>query len=190
MPRINLLPWREELRKERQRNFAVAAAGAIALGIGVMMLTKTIINGQIEFQEERNRTLQAEIAQLDAQIGEIRDLEAKKARLLARMQSIEELQRSRPEVVHLFDELARTLPDGVYLESVKQTGNRITLKGKAQSSSRVSAYMRAIDRSEWLTDPGLDVVETKDSGPSRFSEFTIFAEQTNPKKLDEEDDEA
>ena len=188
MPRINLLPWREELRKERQRNFAVAAAAAVLIGGAVVFTAKTMVNGQIQHQENRNQMLNKEIATLDKQIGEIRDLEEKKDRLLARMQIIEQLQRSRPEVVHLFDELARTLPNGVHLESVKQKGKRITLTGKAQSSTRVSAYMRNIDRSEWLADPGLDVVETKDSGPSRSSEFTIFAEQDNPTKT--EDDEA
>ncbi|MBT8137292.1 MAG: PilN domain-containing protein [Gammaproteobacteria bacterium] len=188
MPRINLLPWREELRKERQRNFAVAAAGAVLIGAAAVFGAKSMVNGQIEHQVNRNDMLKAEIKRLDEQIGEIRDLESKKERLLARMQIIEQLQRSRPEVVHLFDELARTLPDGVHLDLVKQAGKRITLRGKAQSSTRVSAYMRNIDRSAWLTDPGLDVVETKDTGPSRSSEFTIFAEQTNPRKVEEEDD--
>ncbi|NNF67639.1 MAG: PilN domain-containing protein [Gammaproteobacteria bacterium] len=187
MPRINLLPWREELRKERQRNFAIAAAVAIVLGLGAIFSATTLYSGRIEYQEERNALLKAEIKTLDEQIGEIRDLEAKKEKLLKRMGIIEQLQRSRPEIVHLFDELAKTVPDGVHLLSVKQQGSRLTLKGKAQSSTRVSAYMRNIDRSDWLEDPGLDVVETKDTGPSRSSDFTIFAKQSNPNK--KEDDE-
>lgn len=189
MPRINLLPWREELRKERQRNFAIAAAAAVLLGIGGVLYAKSTVNGMIAYQQTRNNMLKEEIAALDAQIGEIRDLESRKERLLKRMEVIERLQRSRPEIVHLFDELARTVPNGVHLENVKQKGKRVTIKGKAQSSTRVSAYMRNIDKSEWLTDPGLDVVETKDSGPTRSSEFTIFAEQDNP-RIEEEDDEA
>lgn len=187
MPTINLLPWRDELRKQRQRNFAIASAVAVILAIGGITLAKGIVNGKINYQQARNRMLQQEITRLEAQIGEINDLEARKARLLQRMQVIEKLQRSRPEIVHLFDELARTVPDGVYLEAVTQQGNRITIKGKAQSSTRVSAYMRNIDASDWLTDPGLDVVETRDTGNTRLSEFTIFAEQTNPETDEEED---
>lgn len=190
MPRINLLPWREELRKERQRNFAIAAAAAVFLGIGGVLYAKSTVNGMIDYQQTRNRMLSEQIAELDAQIGEIRDLEERKDRLLKRMEVIERLQRSRPEIVHLFDELARTVPNGVHLEKVKQTGKRLTLQGKAQSSTRVSAYMRNIDKSEWLTDPGLDVVETKDTGPTRSAEFTIFAEQDSPSDNDAEDDEA
>lgn len=177
MPRINLLPWRDELRKERQRNFAISAAVAVVLGLGTVFFANSWFSGRIKHQEFRNEILKKEIATLDEKIGEIRNLEAKREMLLKRMGIIEQLQRSRPEVVHLFDELARTVPDGVQLVSVKQQGSRITIQGKAQSSTRVSAYMRNIDRSQWLQDPGLDVVETKDTGPSRSSEFTIFAKQ-------------
>ena len=190
MPTINLLPWREELRKERQRNFAVSAAAAVLLAIGGVVLAKNTADGMIDYQTQRNKTLQDEITRLEQQIGEIDDLEARKERLLGRMRVIEKLQRSRPEIVHLFDELARTVPNGVHLETVKQTGGRVTISGKAQSSTRVSAYMRNIDGSDWLTDPGLDVVETRDTGQSRLSEFTIFAEQDNPASDEEEEDGA
>ena len=189
MPRINLLPWRDELRKERQRNFAVSSAAAVILGLGTIFFANAWYGGRIAHQEYRNDMLKKEIALLDAKIGEIRDLEAKKEKLLKRMGIIEQLQRSRPEIVHLFDELARTVPDGVHLISAKQQGTRITLQGKAQSSTRVSAYMRNIDRSGWLEDPGLDVVETKDTGPSRSSEFTIFAKQVTSSATEEGDGE-
>ncbi len=177
MPRINLLPWREEQRKQRLKNFGVAALSAVGLGIATVLYAHVTVNRFIDFQGQRNKYLETEIATLDQQIAEIKELEATKDRLLARMQIIEQLQRSRPEVVHLFDELVRRLPDGVYLKSVKQTGNRLSIKGVAQSSTRVSALMRNIDSSEWLTDPGLDVVETVDQGRTRSSEFTIFASQ-------------
>jgi type IV pilus assembly protein PilN len=137
------------------------------------------MNRFIEHQEARNTYLENEIATLDKQIEEIKELEATKERLLARMQIIEQLQRSRPEVVHMFDEMVQRLPDGVYLKSLKQTGNRLSIKGVAQSSTRVSAFMRNIDNSEWLSDPGLDVVETKEEGRARNSEFTIFATQVS-----------
>jgi len=177
MPRINLLPWREEQRKQRLKNFGIAAAAAVAVGIGVVLYAHVTVNRFIAYQNQRNKFLETQIATLDKQIAEIKELEATKERLLARMQIIEQLQRSRPEVVHLFDELVRRLPDGVYLKSVKQTGNRLSIKGVAQSSTRVSALMRNIDSSQWLTDPGLDVVETKEEGRARSSEFTIFASQ-------------
>jgi type IV pilus assembly protein PilN len=177
MPRINLLPWREEQRKQRLKNFGIAAGSAVAVAVATVLYAHLTVSRFIDYQDARNKYLQTEITTLDKQIAEIQELETTKERLLARMQIIEQLQRSRPEVVHIFDELVRRLPDGVYLKSVKQTGNRLSIKGVAQSSTRVSALMRNIDASEWLTDPGLDVVETKEQGRSRNSEFTIFASQ-------------
>jgi len=187
MPRVNLLPWREEQRKQRLKNFGIAALTAVALGVATVLYAHATVNRFIDFQGKRNKYLETEIATLDKQIAEIKELEATKERLLARMQIIEQLQRSRPEVVHLFDELVRRLPDGVYLKSVKQTGNRLSIKGVAQSSTRVSALMRNIDSSEWLTDPGLDVVETVDQGRTRSSEFTVFASQVTQAGALEED---
>jgi type IV pilus assembly protein PilN len=189
MPRVNLLPWRVEQRKQRLKNFGIAAAAAVALGVGAVLYAHATVNRFIAHQEARNKYLEGEIATLDKQIEEIKELEATKERLLARMQIIEQLQRSRPEVVHMFDEMVRRLPDGVYLRSLKQTGNRLSIKGVAQSSTRVSAFMRNIDNSEWLSDPGLDVVETKEEGRARNSEFTIFATQVshaNPEAAAEE----
>lgn len=189
MPRINLLPWREELRKERQKNFGIAAVAAVIVGAGVVWYANATLERFVEHQKGRNRMLASEIKSLDERIEEIQALEQTKDRLIARMQIIEELQRSRPEIVHLFDELVRTLPEGVYLKSVKQTGERISIKGVAQSSTRVSAYMRNIDSSPWLADPGLDVVETVEGsrGTERMSEFTIFARQVT--KKDDTDEE-
>nr|MBO2512498.1 pilus assembly protein PilN [Gammaproteobacteria bacterium] len=177
MARINLLPWREELRQKRKKEFMVALLGAIVLGGATVYAAKLTVQGWISNQVERNNILKAEIAELDKQIEEISGLEAQKARLLARMEIIDQLQRSRPESVHLFDELVKTLPDGVYLTEVRQTGNRIEIKGEAQSSTRVSALMRNIDESPWLRNPGLDVVETREVGSQRNSRFTIFAYQ-------------
>jgi type IV pilus assembly protein PilN len=190
MPRVNLLPWREELRKQRQQSFLLATLGAVLLG-GILILgTHTYFKGQIANQQARNKYLEDEIAVLDRQIEEIRTLESVKERTLARMDVIETLQRSRPEVVYLFDELVQTVPEGVHLESVKQTGTRITISGIAQSSTRVSAFMRNIDKSDWLTDPGLDVVQTSGrDGSDRASSFTIFATQTRPQAENAEEEE-
>lgn len=176
MPRINLLPWREAERKRRRQEFIFASVGAL-LAAGVLTL---VVNWQfdsaISNQNERNQVLKNEIANLDKEITEILGLEQQKQRLLARMQVIEQLQRSRPEVVHLFDQLVRTVPDGVYLTGVKQTGKRVQLNGMAQSSTRVSSYMRNIDASEWMADPALEVVETKGSATAG-AQFTLYANQ-------------
>lgn len=179
MPRINLVPWREAERKQRRQEFGVAAVGALILAGAIAFAVNLQMESAISHQNERNQFLKDEISQLDKQIAEILDLEQQKQRLLARMQVIEQLERSRAEIVHLFDQLVRTLPDGIYLSSVKQTDRKIQLKGVAQSSTRVSNYMRNIDSSEWLAEPSLDILETKGTGDAG-SDFTLNAVQKNP----------
>lgn len=185
MPRINLLPWRQQERARRQREFGFAAIGAVVAAAAAMLLTSWGYNWAIDRQKERNALLNKEIAELDKQITEILGLEAQKQRLVARMDIITRLQRSRPEVVHVFDQLARTLPDGVYLTSVKQNDKRLELKGIAQSSTRVSTLMRNIEASPWLMNPELQVVETLKSGGSG-SEFTLFATQKTVEPAEDE----
>jgi type IV pilus assembly protein PilN len=185
MPRINLLPWRQQDRAKRQKDFGLAAIGAVIAAAAVMLFTVWGYNWSIERQRERNELLKREIAELDKQITEILGLEAQKQRLVARMDIITRLQRSRPEVVHVFDQLARTLPDGVYLSSVKQADKRIELKGIAQSSTRVSTFMRNIEASPWLTNPELQVVETLKAGGAA-SEFTLFATQKSLEPVEDE----
>lgn len=187
MPSINLLPWREAERKKRQRDFGVAMGGAVVAGVAVIMLTMLAYSQMISAQEARNDRLTREIAELEKSIQEIDGLERQKERLLARMEIIEQLQKSRPEIVHLFDELVRQLPEGVYLTGMKQTGSRVEIRGVAQSSTRVSALMRQIDSSEWLSDPEVERVETKQSGNSRQSEFVVYLKQRQP-GADVEDD--
>jgi type IV pilus assembly protein PilN len=179
MPRINLLPWRTELRQRRKKEFLVALAGTLIVGAGVVYLSKLTVQGWTSAQNSRNDILRTEITELDKQIEEITGLESQRERLLARMQVITQLQRSRPEVVHLFDEIVNALPEGVNLTEVAQQGGRIELRGAAQSSTRVSALMRNIDNSDWLRDPGLDVVETVTSGVDRNSQFRLFAQQVS-----------
>ena len=178
MPRINLLPWREAERKKRQRDFGVATGGAVIAGVAVVMLTMFAYNQMISNQKARNDRLNAEIVELQKSIEEIDGLERQKERLLARMEIIEQLQKSRPEIVHLFDEMVRQLPEGVYLTGMKQTGSRVEIRGVAQSSTRVSALMRQIDSSQWMGDPEVERVETKQSGSSRQSEFVVYLKQT------------
>ena len=176
MPRINLLPWREGERKERKLAFLVAL-GVAALAAGVASFAAYLLYGSmIESQEHRNQQLRVEIKTLDKQIEEINNLEVAKQKFIARMEIIEKLQRSRPEIVHVFDEIVRTLPEGVYLTGVKQTDKRLKFDGVAQSSTRVSSFMRNIDGSQWLRNPELEVVQTtKGSGPG--SSFTLTADQ-------------
>jgi type IV pilus assembly protein PilN len=177
MPSINLLPWREAERKKRQREFGVAIAGAVVAGVAIVIATMLVYSQMISNQEARNARLTAEIVELEKSIQEIDGLERQKERMLARMEIIEQLQKSRPEIVHLFDEVARQLPEGVYLTGLKQTGSRVEIRGVAQSSTRVSALMRQIDSSEWMSDPEVDRVETKTSGASRQAEFVVYLKQ-------------
>ena len=179
MPRINLIPWREAERKRKRSEFGVGALGALVAAGAIAFLVNLQMGAAIDNQLERNTYLNGEIAQLDKQITEILALEQQKQRLRARIQVIEQLERSRPEIVHVFDQLVRTIPDGVNLTSLKQTDRRLQIRGLAQSSTRVASYMRNIDASEWLTDPSLDILETKGSGDGG-SEFTLNAVQENP----------
>jgi type IV pilus assembly protein PilN len=177
MPRINLLPWRDVDRKRKRQEFMVAAAAAIGLAVLTGFVLRWQYSSIIDNQNARNQYLNEQIQQVDKQIEEINGLEAQKQSLQSRIQVIEQLQRSRPEVVHLFDQLVRLLPEGVYLTEVKQTDRRIQIKGIAESSTRVSAFMRNIDASEWLKDPSLEIVESKGTGDTGAS-FTLYANQT------------
>lgn len=178
MPRINLLPWRAEERRKRKIEFMVAIGGASLAAGFVAFATFLMFGAAIDSQQQRNERLQAEIRELDKQIEEINDLEQQKQKFIARMEIIEKLQRSRPEIVRLFDEIVRTLPDGTFLTAVTQKERRLKLEGVAQSSTRVSAFMRNIDGSQWLRNPELEVVETKKS-QTLGSSFTLFAEQVS-----------
>jgi type IV pilus assembly protein PilN len=179
MPRINLLPWRDEERKERKLAFVVAIMGATVASLVAAFAAYLLMNSMIDGQVQRNDRLRAEIKMLDKQIEEINNLESSKQKFIARMEIIEKLQRSRPEIVHLFDEIVRQLPEGVYLTGVKQQEKRLKFEGVAQSSTRVSAFMRNLDGSEWLKNPELEVVETKSNSPVPGSSFTLFADQVN-----------
>jgi type IV pilus assembly protein PilN len=170
MPRINLLPWREQERKVRRREFMVAAGGAIFAAAICVLGGKLLYSSWTDAQNEKNALLKKEIVKLDAAIADIQDLENRKQRLVARMEIIEKLQRKRPEIVHLFDEIVKTVPEGVYLTGIKQNGNKLEIHGIAQSSTRVSTFMRNIDSSVWMDNPVLLVVESaKDSSSANFT---------------------
>ncbi len=184
MTRINLLPWRETERKRRQRDFGMTLVGMLVFGVLIGILVHWQIENLISYQERRNHFLEGEIAQLDRKIRDIRDLEKTKAGILARMRIIQQLQESRPEIVHLFDELVNTLPDGVYLTSIKQKERTLLLEGRAQSNARVSAYMRNIEASRWLGKPRLLVIENKQVTGTGLSHFKLEAKQIRPHPAD------
>ena len=186
MPRINLLPWREEERKKRQRDFGVAMAGGVVAAIVCILSVLFSYSQMIDNQQDRNQRLNDEIAELQKSIEEIDGLERQKERLLARMEIIEQLQKSRPEIVHLFDEIARQLPEGVYLTGMTQRGAKVELRGVAQSSTRVSALMRQVDASAWMMDPEVDRVETTSNGASRQAEFIVYVKQEHAKDASED----
>ena len=161
MARINLLPWRADRRRQRQKEF-LAMLGASALAaVVVSFLIVMFYNQQIDGQNERNTYLRDQITQVDSKIKEIEELDKKKQKLLARKEVIEQLQANRSQMVHLFDSLVRTIPDGVTLTTIQQNGDLLTLKGRSQSNARVSTYMRNLESSGWMTNPELSVIEAR-----------------------------
>lgn len=184
MARINLLPWRETLRKERQREFGFMLFGGAVIASLMVGYWYWFMLGQVEHQQKRNAYLQAEIKLVDKKIKEIDKLEKTRKQLVGRMNVIQDLQASRPQVVHLFDEVVSTVPGGVYLSELTQSGSGITVAGRAQSNARVSAYMRNIEQSPWLGAPKLSIIENKDKGKDAdgSSQFTLGATQIVPKE--------
>ncbi|NOQ68707.1 MAG: pilus assembly protein PilN [Gammaproteobacteria bacterium] len=179
MAHINLLPWREELRHEQTRQFTTYTVLSLALTGALVFLVHVTVNGQIEHQKFRNKMLQDEITTLDAALKQIATLEETKAQLLARMDVIQSLQQRRPQIVHLFDDFVRTVPEGIYLTMIKQEVKQLTIKGVAESNGRVSAYMRNIDASAWMDTPKLKVIETR-KGILKSNDFTLTTYQTLP----------
>ena len=159
MVRINLLPWREERRKQRQQQFYMLMGGAVGAGLLASLLIWSYLNGQISGQQDRNAFLDGEIKKVEAQIKDIEELEAKHAALLARKEVIEKLQGDRYKMVHLFDALMRTVPEGLILTSLKQEGEEMTLAGRAQSNARVATYMRNLESAGWMKNPRVTVIE-------------------------------
>lgn len=181
MIRINLLPHRAEKRKRRKIQFAILSGLALGLGLFVVGLGYAYLSARIAFQETRNAYLNSEIAKLDKQIAEIKRLRQQVKALLARKEVVEKLQSTRSDVVHLMDQMLRILPQGVYLRTLKQTGNKVQITGYAQSSARVSTLMRAIDQSPWLDSPQLVQVQAAFLNKARTNQFAMsFMISKNP----------
>jgi len=187
MPHINLLPWREELRQERQKQFFTAViAGLIAAAV-IAYGAISFVNGLMDEQSNRNAFLNKEIALLDKQIKEIATLETERAKLLARIQVIQQLQASRPKVVKVLDAIVRTVPDGVHLNSVKRTGNSIVFDGVAQSNARVSVFMRQLDENaEFSGDANLNIVKRSSTNDNAIRTFTLGVKESTLKVDDGE----
>jgi len=179
MAHINLLPWRDELRAEQTKQFTNSAILSLVFAGVVFYAIYSQLNGQLENQKRRNNILNTEISKLDTELKEIQDLETTKNKLLARMDIIQSLQQKRPQIVHIFDEIVRTVPDGITLLTLEQKGDDLTIKGLAESNGRVSAYMRNIDASEWMSNPKLKYIETKQKS-FRNAEFVLNVKQSAP----------
>lgn len=189
MTRINLLPWREELRQERQKQFITLLVLTVLLAGAIVGLIHFQMSSKIDYQNARNRYLQTEIAKLDDEIKEIRELRKVRKSLIERMEVIQDLQSSRPSIVHLFTELVTTVPNGVFLKTLTQTNDQLRIDGEAESNARVSSYMRNLSNSEWLKDPNLDVIEIEDKKVQRISTFILTVKQTSPNAEQANDDE-
>ncbi len=174
MARINLLPWRERLREERRREFLSILVGVVVIAGGLLFLVDRYYNAEISSQVARNNFIRSEITLLDAQVAEISELRQQKEDIRARMNVITDLQGTRPVIVRIFDELVKTLPDGVYYESLERTGNQIAIEGVAESYSRITELMRRLDNSEWFTEADLsDISATGDGAQVATSSFTF-----------------
>jgi len=189
MPQINLLPWRDEQRKRREKEFIVTAVMAALLMGGVVLGVHLHYESRVAYQNERNSFVEAEIAKLDEKIKEIENLKKERDRLIARTNVIQNLQAGRPEIVHVFDELVTTLPDGVYYTKVAQIGRALNLQGVAQSNARVSSLMRSLDTSTWFENPSLVEIKgdpTKKEHTARHPTFILNVSQTAQKKQGDE----
>jgi len=178
--KINLLPHREERRKRARTHFAVLGGMTAALGLAIVAAGWFVYQQRIGLQEDRNKFMKSEIAKLDKEIDEIKEVKDKIAALLARKQVIETLQADRVQSVYLLDELVRQMPEGVFLKSVRQRGAGVSLVGYAQSNARVSTLMRNIESSPWLTNPKLVEIRATTLGKMRISEFSLTLAQKRP----------
>ena len=182
MTRINLLPWREDLRKQRQQRFLFSLVVSLLVAAAVMFGWRLLVTSQIDYQKQRNEFLRAEIRKVDELLKEIEELDRVKARILARMQVIQDLQARRPEAVHLMDELVTAMPEGVHLDAITQSGQKVSLNGRAQSNARVSALMRNAEASPWLENPNLQIVQNKgEDKDATLSEFKLQVQQKRAK---------
>ncbi|MFI8221890.1 PilN domain-containing protein [Pseudomonas sp. NPDC085632] len=187
MARINLLPWREERREERRKRFLLALIGVVAGSVGAVLIADQIISAAIERQVVRNDYIGKQIAVVDERIKQISELKARRQQLVERMRIIQDLQGNRQISGRIFDQLARTLPDGVYFTDVKMVGKTLSINGAAESNNRVSELMRNLDASDWFDAPSLNEVKSTTAGQvDQANTFELTVRQTQPKTLEDE----
>jgi len=187
---INLLPWREEHRQELKKQFVLTVAMTCVLAVAIVGLIHFQMQSKISYQLSRNKFMKDEIVKVDEEIKEIKELQKVRRSLIERMEVIQDLQGSRPSIVHLFTEIVSSVPNGVYLQSLAQKGSNLKINGEAESNARVSTYMRNLQASDWLKDPNLTVIEIEDKTVNRVSTFTLTVKQTSPNAAEEADDGA
>ena len=185
MARINLLPWREERRVELKKEFFVITGLVAAVAVFIIFAWQMGLNSAIDYQKSRNGFMEKRIAELNQQVREIADIRKKKSELVARMDVIQSLQGNRPEIVHIFDQIVRTLPDGVFYNEIVRSGNSLSLKGTAESNNRVSSLMRQLDASEWFSNPNLTGVTANRAAGEYANDFQLRVSITPPATLKE-----
>ena len=187
MARINLLPWRDQLREERKKQFLVTLVGVLILAGACVLLADQYFNGKIDQQNSRNELIRTENAALDFRIKEIRELKTRRQQLVERMKIIHDLQGNRPIVARVFDQLVRTLPDGVYFTDLKMTGQTISIEGAAESNNLVSSLMRNQDASDWLSTPNLTQVKALNADRlDQTNTFKLTVQQVAPSERDQQ----
>lgn len=180
MANINLLPWREERREELKKEYLIILAASVIFAGLIVFAWHYYVNDQIANQQNRNIYLEQNIRELNAQVKEINAMKAKREELKDRMRVIQDLQGNRPEIVHLFDELVQTLPDGVFFSQLSRSGASITIEGTAESNNRVSSLMRRLDRSDWFTAPNLVSVTANPDFGEQANDFKLVVTISNP----------
>lgn len=192
MAGLNLLPWRDKERELKKKQFFALLASSVALAGLIVFAAHTYMRAAVSYQESRNQMLTDEIANLDKQIEQIKKLDSTKQALLDRMQIIETLQSTRPAIVHLFDEMATALPQGMYLEALKQSDTIVHIEGKAESNARVSTYMDSLDRSQWLNSSNLNIISVarQDGRPTPLRDFKLDVQQLLEQGKEEKNESA
>ncbi len=180
MPKINLRPWREELKAERQKQFITMLVAVVIVSLGLVFMWHTNVDGQITHQKDRNAYLNKSMEELDKKIKEIESLKKEREQLLSRMKVIQDLQGTRPVIVRVFDELVKTLPDGLFYESLKRTGSELKIQGKAESNNRISGLMRNFESSEWFANPNLTDVSSVKKQDEALNRFDMTVNQVTP----------
>ncbi len=189
MAQINLLPWRERLREERRREFLSVLAGIVIIAAGLLFLVDRYFNGEISTQMARNDFLRQEISVLDAQVAEISELQQQKEDIRARMSVITDLQGTRPVIVRIFDELVRTLPEGVYYETLERNGDAISIEGVAESYGRITELMRRLDDSEWFTAANLSDISAAEVSQDTLADAFTFSLSLNLELPNQQEDQ-